>query len=60
MPTTLTQEETASRTLLLREVVELLMWELSAISNRKWEELPDLKKKKEALAEPRSSSLSTS
>ena len=51
MQTTLTQEESASRTLLLREVTELLMWELSAISNRKWEELPDLKKKKEALAE---------
>jgi hypothetical protein len=27
------------------------MWELSAISSRKWEELPELKKKKEALAE---------
>ena len=51
MPFTATQEETASRTRLLREVVELLMWELSAISSRKWEELPELKKKKEALAE---------
>lgn len=51
MPTTLTQEENASRTLLLREVAELLMWELSAISNRKWEELPELKKKKEVLSE---------
>ncbi|MEI9998762.1 MAG: flagellar protein FliT [Verrucomicrobiota bacterium] len=37
--------------MLLREVVELLMWELSAISNRKWEELPELKKRKEAIAE---------
>jgi hypothetical protein len=46
-----TQEEIAGRTQLLREVVELLMWELSAISNRKWEELPDLKKKKEVLAD---------
>jgi len=45
------QEENASRIHLLREVVELLMWELSAISNRKWEELPELKKKKETLAE---------
>ncbi len=45
------QEETASRTHLLREVTELLMWELSAISSRKWEELPELKKKKEVLAE---------
>jgi hypothetical protein len=51
MPSAQSQEETASRIHLLREVVELLMWELSAISNRKWEELPDLKKKKEALAE---------
>ena len=51
MSATLSQEETASRTLLLREVVELLMWELSAISDRKWEQLPELKKKKEALAE---------
>jgi hypothetical protein len=45
------QEEIGSRIRLLREVVELLMWELSAISNRKWEELPELKKKKEAIAE---------
>jgi hypothetical protein len=46
-----TQEDLSKRTLLLREVVELLMWELSAISNRKWEDLPGLKKKKEILAE---------
>jgi hypothetical protein len=45
------QEELAARIRLLREVVELLMWELSAISSRKWEELPQLKKKKEALSE---------
>ena len=45
------KDEVSQKTLLLREVVELLMWELSAISSRKWEELPDLKKKKEALAE---------
>jgi hypothetical protein len=51
MPFTATQEETASRTRLLRDVVELLMCELSAISSRKWEELPELKKKKEGLAE---------
>jgi hypothetical protein len=51
MPLSLSQEETASRTQLLREVTELLMWELSAISHRKWEELPELKKKKEGLAE---------
>jgi len=51
MTSNLTQEETANRIFLLREVVELLMWEHSAISSRKWEELPALKKKKEALAE---------
>jgi hypothetical protein len=51
MPSVRSIEETASRTRLLREVVELLMWELSAISNRKWEELPDLKKKKGLLAD---------
>jgi hypothetical protein len=45
------QEELARRISLLREVVEMLMWELSAISNRKWEELPQLKKNKESLAE---------
>jgi hypothetical protein len=27
------------------------MWELSAISNRKWEDLPELKKRKSALAD---------
>ncbi len=27
------------------------MWELSAISNRKWEDLPELKRKKGTLAE---------
>jgi hypothetical protein len=46
-----TQNELGKKTQLLREVVELLMWELSAISERKWEDLPDLKKKKGALAE---------
>jgi len=45
------QDELSKKTLLLREVVELLMWELSAISNRKWEDLPELKKKKGILAE---------
>jgi hypothetical protein len=44
-------EEVRQRTSLLREVVELLMWELSAISDRKWEELPDLKRKKNLLAD---------
>jgi hypothetical protein len=45
------QDEMKKRTQLLREVVELLMWELSAISNRKWEDLPELKKKKGILAD---------
>ena len=44
------QNELSKKTLLLREVVELLMWELSAISNRKWEDLPELKRKKGLLA----------
>ncbi len=44
------QDELSKKTLLLREVVELLMWELSAISNRRWEDLPELKKKKGVLA----------
>lgn len=51
MPFTPTQDDKASRIHLLREVAELLMFELTAISNRKWEELPELKKKKEVLAE---------
>jgi len=45
------KNDLSERTALLREVVELLMWELSAISNRKWEELPELKKKKGVLAD---------
>ena len=45
------KDEVSKKTLLLREVVELLMWELSAISNRKWEDLPELKKKKGILAD---------
>jgi len=44
------QDELSNKTSLLREVTELLMWELSAISNRKWEDLPELKKKKGILA----------
>jgi hypothetical protein len=50
MATVRLQDELSKRTLLLREVVELLMWELSAISNRKWEDLPELKRKKGMLA----------
>ena len=46
-----TQNELDKKTQLLREVVELLMWELSAISERKWEDLPTLKNKKGVLAD---------
>jgi hypothetical protein len=38
------------RTFLLNEAVELLLRELSAIANHKWEDLPALKKKKVLLA----------
>jgi len=44
-------EDLHARTTLLREVVELLMWEISAISGRKWEALPELKAKKSQLAD---------
>jgi hypothetical protein len=36
--------------LLLGQVVELLQWELSTLSNRNWEDLPELKRKKVVLA----------
>ena len=35
---------------LLGQAVELLEWELSTLSNRNWEDLPELKKKKVVLA----------
>lgn len=44
-------EELQVRTRLLREVTELLMWELSTISDRKWEDLPELKRKKSVIAD---------
>jgi hypothetical protein len=43
-------KDQTKKTSLLREVVELLMWELSTISARKWEDLPELKRKKGLLA----------
>jgi hypothetical protein len=43
-------EESQSNPRLWREVVELLSWELSILSDRKWEDLPELKKKKVVLA----------
>lgn len=36
--------------LLWDQAIELLMWELSTLSNRTWEDLPELKKKKVVLA----------
>jgi hypothetical protein len=50
MLTAQSHDEMRRKTLLLREVVELLMWELSALTNRKWEHLPELKKRKSLLA----------
>lgn len=35
----------------LREIVESLMWELDAVRQGRWEELPHLQRKKEALIE---------
>lgn len=46
----LPEEETENRTRLLRHVTELLMWELATISDRKWENLPELKRRKGLLA----------
>jgi hypothetical protein len=43
-------EDLHRRTRLLREIVEVLMAELSTIAHRQWENLPDLKKKKAVLA----------
>ena len=45
------EEDLRQRTNLLREVTELLMWELSTISERKWEHLTELKRQKSVLAE---------
>lgn len=44
-------DDLRKRTLLLREVAELLMWELATISDRRWEDLPELKKKKGIMAD---------
>ena len=51
MPSRTPEEDLRARTTLLREVTELIMWELSTISNRKWEDLPELKRRKSAMAE---------
>jgi len=43
-------QELRRKTLLIREVIEVLTEELSTLANRKWEDLPELKKKKVVLA----------
>ena len=45
------EEDLRTRTTLLRQVTELLMWELVTISDRKWEDLPELKRRKSAMAD---------
>jgi hypothetical protein len=50
MPSIRSKDQTSKKTSLLREVVELLMWELTTITSRKWEDLPELKRKKGVLA----------
>jgi hypothetical protein len=45
------EEDLRLRTTLLRQVTELLMWELSTISDRKWEDLPELKRRKSQMAD---------
>jgi hypothetical protein len=44
-------DDLRQRMLLLRKVTELLMWELATISDRKWEDLPELKKRKGLMAD---------
>ena len=44
------EEELRVRTELLRQVTELLMWELATISDRRWEDLPELKRRKSQMA----------
>src|SRR5579871_610014 len=51
MSLSLSEADLRTRTLLLRQITELLMWELATISDRKWEDLPELKRRKSELAE---------
>lgn len=44
------ESELRTRAALLREVTELLMWELNTISERRWEDLPELKRRKAQMA----------
>jgi hypothetical protein len=48
---TMHEEEARVRTKLLREITELLMWELATISDRRWEDLPELKRRKGEMAQ---------
>jgi hypothetical protein len=43
-------EERQKGPFLLGQAIELLRWELSTLSNRNWQNLPELKKQKVALA----------
>ena len=43
-------EERQKGPFLLRQAIELLRWELSTLSNRNWEDFPELKRKKVVLA----------
>jgi hypothetical protein len=45
------EEDLRKRMKLLRQVAEHLMWELATISSRKWEDLPELKRKKGVIAD---------
>ncbi len=45
------EDDLRARITLLRQVTELIMWELATISDRKWEDLPELKRRKSAMAE---------
>jgi hypothetical protein len=51
MPARTQEDDLRARTTLLRQVTELIMWELATISDRKWEDLPELKRRKSAMAE---------
>ncbi len=51
MPARTPEDDLRARTTLLRQVTELIMWELATISDRKWEDLPELKRRKSEMAE---------
>ncbi len=51
MPARTHEDDLRARITLLRQVTELVMWELATISDRKWEDLPELKRRKSEMAE---------